>query len=199
MSPRYIETKEVAKFIRAILKETFGKAAKFSVRSDNYSMGSSINITWTGGPSEDQVNDAVKFLSGSYFDGMQDYKGSRFHTLDNAPVRLAADFIFATRSKTDEEIELALMLAAQDHGFTGTNTVAEYRSGSLMNVYAEGDETCTDLQTYVGQYLKNMTTVPFPKESKTAQRFICVGDDGYHSGEYNNHVEAARKGLRIVQ
>jgi hypothetical protein len=50
----YETTADVAKKIRTALKEKF-PATKFSVRSSNYSMGSSISVSWTDGPTVEQV------------------------------------------------------------------------------------------------------------------------------------------------
>jgi hypothetical protein len=50
----YETTADRAKKIRQSLKTTF-PGVKFSVRSSDYSMGSSINISWTDGPTETRV------------------------------------------------------------------------------------------------------------------------------------------------
>ena len=44
-----IDTKEMAKLVRKELKTHFPRH-KFSVRIERYSMGSSINVTWTDRP-----------------------------------------------------------------------------------------------------------------------------------------------------
>jgi hypothetical protein len=54
----YETVTETAKKIRAALKAAF-PAVKFSVRSESYSMGSSVNISWTDGPTEKQVEKIV--------------------------------------------------------------------------------------------------------------------------------------------
>jgi hypothetical protein len=60
-----------AKNLRIELKRAF-PAVKFSVRSDSYSGGSSIDVSWTDGP----LTDEVKTISDKYqecdFDGMDD-------------------------------------------------------------------------------------------------------------------------------
>jgi hypothetical protein len=73
MEKKYLNTKETAVLIRNALKKAFpGK--KFSVRSEVYSGGSSINVTWTHGLPEKEVKSVAGQYSGAGFDGMIDYK-----------------------------------------------------------------------------------------------------------------------------
>jgi len=65
------EAARAAKEIRKILKENF-PGVKFSVRSDNYSMGNSVQVEWVDGPTEKQVNELVGHYEYGSFDGMQD-------------------------------------------------------------------------------------------------------------------------------
>jgi hypothetical protein len=65
--------------IRKILKQNF-PTTKFSVTSESYSMGSSVNIIWTDGVTTEQVYKLVKQFQYGHFDGMQDlyeYSNSR--------------------------------------------------------------------------------------------------------------------------
>jgi hypothetical protein len=69
----YIDTADCAKLVRRALKANF-PGVKFSVRSSVYSMGSSINVGWTDGPTASAVDAVVRCYSGSGFDGMIDLK-----------------------------------------------------------------------------------------------------------------------------
>lgn len=71
----YISVTDTAKMIRAKLKRTF-PGVKFSVRSSKYSGGSSIDVSWTDGPTEKLVEAYVNPYQGSRFDGMIDMKYS---------------------------------------------------------------------------------------------------------------------------
>lgn len=64
---------ELAKIVRKELKAAF-PGQKFSVRSSNYSGGSSIEIRWTDGPTQADVDLVVKYLQRVSFDGMIDLK-----------------------------------------------------------------------------------------------------------------------------
>ncbi len=73
------ETALCAKEIRKVLKVTFAKT-KFKVNSSNYSMGNSVNVSWTNGPTTDQVEGSIKHFQYGHFDGMTDcyeYSNSR--------------------------------------------------------------------------------------------------------------------------
>lgn len=70
---RYLHAKDAAAMCRARLKAVF-PATKFSVRSSNYAGGSSVNITWTDGPTAKAVRNEVEEYGGAGFDGMIDLK-----------------------------------------------------------------------------------------------------------------------------
>jgi hypothetical protein len=66
-----LDAKDLAKLIRAALKLKF-PGVTFSVRTQYFSMGSSVNICWTAGPSREAVNEVTKPFQGIGFDGMDD-------------------------------------------------------------------------------------------------------------------------------
>lgn len=68
---RYYSPAETAKCIRVALRDEF-PGVKFSVRTEVYSMGSSVNIRWTDGPRTKEVERVVNGFSGGGFDGMID-------------------------------------------------------------------------------------------------------------------------------
>lgn len=68
---RYIGIVETAKIIRAELAEAF-PGVKFSVRSKSYSMGCSISVRWTNGPSVKAVEAITDCRYGHGFDAMTD-------------------------------------------------------------------------------------------------------------------------------
>jgi len=70
-SPRYIDTKDQAKLVRAALKKAF-PGQKFSVTIDRYAGGSSIDVRWTDGPLTKDVDAVAWAYRGGSFDGMID-------------------------------------------------------------------------------------------------------------------------------
>ena len=71
--PQYLSVVETAKLVRKRLAVKF-PGVKFSVRSQSYSMGASVNVNWTDGPSTRLVEPVVLPFRGSDFDGMIDLK-----------------------------------------------------------------------------------------------------------------------------
>lgn len=69
--PRYLTVTETARIIRLALKKQF-PSIKFSVRSEKYSMGASIHISWNDGPRENEVKAITDGFEGASFDGMND-------------------------------------------------------------------------------------------------------------------------------
>jgi hypothetical protein len=184
MEKTYISVADTAKLVRASVKEAF-PGVKFSVRSRSYSMGASIDVSWTDGPNSAQVDAVVKRFQGSYFDGMIDYKGTRYATLDGALVRFSADFVFAHRSYSDAMIERAIAAVLAKWGeFSQPVTLAAWRAGNLHMVMPKG---VTDWRRHdaagvliTAALTKRSTMVAQP--SPTAARVAFAGDDGYGAG-----------------
>lgn len=60
-----------AQAIRQDLKKAF-PGVKFRVRSSSFSMGNSVDVDWTDGPTRDEVNRIIGRYQYGHFDGMQD-------------------------------------------------------------------------------------------------------------------------------
>lgn len=82
----YIDTKDTAKLIRQALKESFGKTVKFSVTIDRYAGGSSIDVKWTDGPTEKQVEAVIGVYDCHRFSFYEDYHYTVSKLLDGEPV-----------------------------------------------------------------------------------------------------------------
>ena len=130
---------ETAAMLRKALKEAF-KGIKFSVKSRTYSMGASIDVRWEDGPNAAQVEAITKRFQGSYFDGMQDLKGARYHMIDGMQVHFGADYIHANRTYSDAAIARAIDRVFRQFAgnFSGSDvtkpTAADYRDGHTMLV-----------------------------------------------------------------
>jgi hypothetical protein len=85
--------------IRTELERAFPGVA-FRVTSDSYSMGSSIDVKWTDGPTMKQVTDITGKYQTSHFDGMQDLETS-CSTVFNG-VFGGAKHVFESRTDSDE-------------------------------------------------------------------------------------------------
>jgi hypothetical protein len=80
---RWVKTTEVAKLIRAYLKQNY-PGQKFSVRSDSYSGGSAVRVetppTWTREQTSDLYRELAPWGSRG-FDGMTDSSYGKGHTI----------------------------------------------------------------------------------------------------------------------
>ena len=75
-----ISCTETAKLVRVALKRTFPKT-KFSVRSDQYAGGASIDVSWVDGPAARLVEEVTASYAGGGFDGMIDMAYSKYSWL----------------------------------------------------------------------------------------------------------------------
>lgn len=91
------EAAQCAKLIRKDLKKAF-PTTKFRVVSSNYSMGDSVNVYWTDGPTGAEVEKiTVEYKDGS-FNGMDDSYSYRANP-DESP---RAKYVFANRDMSEE-------------------------------------------------------------------------------------------------
>lgn len=81
-----MDIKDVAKEIRVILKKEF-PATKFSVKCSRFSQGSSVDTSWTDGPTTDQVDELI----GHYGNSRSRFIGtSRMHSRELVTQAIAA-------------------------------------------------------------------------------------------------------------
>src|SRR5262245_56011273 len=99
---KYLSAADTAKLIRTALKETF-PGVKFSVRSDTYSLGASIRVRWTNGPTPSAVHAVTDRFQGSDFNAMEDLTVNRPPTeVDGEMVHFGADHVFVQRDLSPE-------------------------------------------------------------------------------------------------
>lgn len=97
-----IGTADCAKLVRAALADAF-PAVTFSVRSRTYAGGSSVDVTWTDGPTAAMVDAVAKRFEGATFDGMIDLKGYKSgQTLEGVAVSYCADYVMCQRGYSYE-------------------------------------------------------------------------------------------------
>lgn len=184
MSRKYLSCAETAKLIRAALKESF-PGVKFSVKSNVYSGGASIDVRYQDGPAGKIVESVAEQFQGGYFDGMIDYKGSCYHALDGEPVRFGADFVFVNRESSDAQIARAIaFLQAKYPGNPFEASVEDFKMGRLYNVFPRGGEWSPNnsLQCEINAVLSKLSSVAAPAKSATLARVSFQGDDGYGQG-----------------
>lgn len=95
--------------IKVELKAAF-PGIKFSVTSDSFSMGDSVHIGWTDGPTSNEVENISKKYQYGHFDGMTDmYESS--NSRDDIP---QSKYVSASRSISDE-LEAILLPDAEKY------------------------------------------------------------------------------------
>jgi hypothetical protein len=77
----YLSVTETAKIVRKSLKTQF-PGVKFSVISNSYAGGASIDVRWTDGPLDKDVNEEVSQYAGGGFDGSIDMAYHKSHYLN---------------------------------------------------------------------------------------------------------------------
>ena len=103
----YLSCADTARLLRQALKRTFS-GVKFSVRSDVYAGGASIDISWNDGPTEQAVKVLADDFAAADFDAMQDLKTYRAPELVPDPeygvreIHFGADYVFCKRAISDE-------------------------------------------------------------------------------------------------
>jgi len=175
MSKQYLSCAETAKLVRSALKESF-PGVKFSVTSKTYSGGASINVNYVDGPTYEQVKAVVNVFEGSYFDGMTDYKGFNYSSIDGQEVRFGADFIFVNRSYSVGLFTDLVANACCYYGYQMPVIANSKFSGAYISSSMSYDEERRVMQN-VSAYSADNTA-----ESATLNRVQFLGDDGYGYG-----------------
>ncbi len=176
---------ETARLLRQALKESF-PGVKFGIRSSSYANGASVRVNYTDGPTTEAVKTVTDKFDGSYFDGMTDYKGSIYHTIDGEKVSLGNDFVFLNRHDSDVAVQYAIDKNYEDlkpnflEMVTSKPTVAQYNDGFMRNVPLGHGFREDDFIRFMRKTL-NENTWYFKKQrkSKTADSIVVTGDDGY--------------------
>jgi len=179
---KYINVVDTAKLIRAALKESFA-GVKFSVQSKSYAGGASISIYYFDGPTAKQVEKVIGVFEGSYFDGMQDYKGSNYANLDGEEVKFGADFIFVKRELSVDFLQDCVNQVCKTYGID--NSLVSVKDTMYSGAVVECPNTLMAGGRYfyqaVGLFLQDISLCD-TAASKTAARAYSMGDDGYGYG-----------------
>lgn len=158
MGTQYISTTDTAKLIRKVLKESF-PGIKFYVRSDCYSMGSSIHIKWTDGPTESQVNSIVSFFTGSTFDGITDCTDYINRDLENGQVvHFEPDHVFARRDLSDDLLSQAILNVESQCIVEKKITPEDFRNGAASRIFIK--YLCESSDIIISREAKSISLAP---------------------------------------
>ncbi len=122
---RELTTAETVKIIRVLLRQCW-QSIKWSVRSDTYAGGASIEVHWLDGPTVAEVEAVVKRFEGASFDALTDLKTYR------APiewrgemVHSGADWIFCKRHIGPDLMAQAVAQVKARYGLAGDCRLSE--------------------------------------------------------------------------
>jgi len=120
-----------AKNIRIELKAAF-PGVKFSVSSKRFSMGDSIDVRWTDGPTTKQVDAIINKYSAGSFDGVTDCYN---YSTDDAWTHAFGDakYVHSNRSYSADLAAQSIKTLVKDYGSDGVPTVEEYQRGGARN------------------------------------------------------------------
>ena len=116
MARQLCEAALASKQIKKALKVAF-PTTKFSVISDNYSMGDSINVNWTDGPTTKQVEEYTNQHKDGHFDGMIDLYEYR----DNPENIPRTKYLFTNREMSENVMHN--LIAAHNASFCEENQI----------------------------------------------------------------------------
>jgi hypothetical protein len=191
MSKTYLTCAETAKLVRQALKEAF-PSIKFSVKSKTYSGGASINVSWTDGPTCKQVDAIVKVFEGSYFDGMTDYKGLNFNTINGQQVRFGADFVFTKRILSLAFLTAAAQSVCMTYGIAYQLKIVDSGWGAYIenagSIFVQNANEYLDRLIYNTAYQISFVDAV---DSATLNSVAFIGDDGYGYGSVGMPETAA--------
>ena len=143
---KYLTCAETAKIVRDELKNAF-PSIKFSVRSRTYSMGASIDVKWTNGPTEADVQHIVKHYEGAAFDSSQDLKTYHENTYNGERVHFGADYIHTERLYSVKALQEVASAYCHQYSYTVPTVKQSSYDGSA---YIPNEE---DIILDTGRYL----------------------------------------------
>lgn len=128
MQKQISEHAAAAKAIRAELKAAF-LTVKFSVRSESFSMGDAVRISWTDGPTSKEVEGIVKKYQYGNFNSMEDY-----YECSNRIEGLPQTKYVTTSREASEEIKykIAVEIGHRDGQYFSQDIYREFYKRSFV-------------------------------------------------------------------
>jgi hypothetical protein len=168
--------------IRLELRRVF-PGVPFSVRSDSFAGGDSVNVSWTDGPTTKRVSSIVDKYKEGYFDGMDDIYVSTqdaFNRLFGGTKYLSVD-----REYSDGTLALVLtqIHAEHDNPENLVPEAKEYRAGRLM--FVTPARHCNSYQELVSDRLKVLDLTPKAPAPGSATVGRLTGCTVRHNPELN--------------
>lgn len=142
-----------AKNIRKELKANFPKI-KFSVKSKSYSMGDSIDVTWTDGPATKEVAGIIDKYQYGWFDGMTDCYNSHHNKFND--IFGGTKHLFCNREYSSNTLNKVIKTVWDKFGITEQLLTADnFKNGELWYV----KKGAVNAQTLVHQELQALSAI----------------------------------------
>lgn len=119
-----------AKNMRAMLKAAWPKV-KFSVRSESFSGGNAVRVSWTDGPATKDVDAIANRFSPGWFDGMTD--SYQYKTSPWSDTFGSAKYISTSRNYSLAMIERSIASLVAEYGDKNAVTAEQYNNGDGYN------------------------------------------------------------------
>lgn len=188
MAKDYFSCAEVAKLVRAALKESF-PGTKFSVKSHTYSMGATVSVCWMDGPNEAQVESITNLFYGLQSEGVDSTTTRVKYVVDGVPVKFLADQVLVQRVFSEAFIQEAIdnLYSSLKDSFDlhriEKPTIEAFNLGELWTqrlVWPEGGNE-TNVQELLRGAMHTLSKVAEVKPSATLAR-IQRSDDKKQEG-----------------
>ena len=184
MDRKTIDLKDCKALLCKALKEAF-PGVTFAVRMRR-GRSTALKVEWTDGPAVAQVEGITDAFVGSYFDGLTDLAGSRYHELDGQPVRLDSDRVELLRNYSEAATLRAIDRVFSKHAeaLSGAGierpSLAEFQSGALLRCTLPAALRDDDnLQRLIRRAMVRHTDRARVQRSATHERLRLIGDDGH--------------------
>lgn len=127
------EAARAAKNLKIELTNAF-PGVKFSVKSEYYSMGNSVDVKWTDGPTSDEVREISRKYSGGTFDGMTD-----MYEDDNSAYSKAVERVLGEAKYVSEHRNVSKEIYEAVARMLTTQQGVAYDGDNTRNVFGEND------------------------------------------------------------
>lgn len=178
----YMTAKDTAKLVRAELAAKF-PGYKFSVRAKSFAGGSSVDVTWTDGPTGRMVDAVIGKFSGKGPTDNTDYTPSQVKNVNGHAIQFAG-YLSCQRSESDALTLAVAEAASVRFGVkvqVNTHKWGTYieRSGPIVNFrgashadYNAGDAAIEMLNT--AYCAPDGTIISYVKEVKAGEGFAVI-------------------------
>ena len=202
--------------IKEELKKTF-PSVKFSVRSESFSMGNSVNVSWTDGPTKKEVDNIIDKYQYGHFNGMDDiYESTNVRSDIPQAKYVSSDRTISDPILSSVKTQLSLLWNFENASYNDSLDRVSYRLLYQTSI----PFGCTSFEVKrnsatAASGIENFFYVVFASEKESAvnsdakgkiqvidyseKAFAVIGDFSKHyeglinlGGSYNSHLKCGK-------